>query len=189
MKDVAELIRAVGTLLWPIFAIGLFFTYKDEIRTLLRRVKKGKILGQEIELDDSLKQLEQAAKKAETVIPPIDLLQFGQSEKETERTAAELRSQLLIDEELDIGGDEIEKILQEAGRSPKAALLLLASKCEKELRELLLSTGWHGGKRIRSMGQGFDVLRQLEILQPNVVSSARLFGNAQSTNSRLRSYR
>ena len=181
MKDVAELLRAVGSLLWPILALWVFFAYKGEIRTILRRVKKGKILGTEIELEDSLKELERSAKETEAAIP-ADLRQLDESAIRAKALPAELRfdSQLSIDVRRNLVSNEVEDVLQEAGRSPKAALLLLASKCEKQLRDLLFSTGWHGGKEIRSMSQGFDILQQLEILQPNVANSVRLFSEMRN---------
>jgi len=68
MKNLAELLRAISTLLWPAFALWLFFTYKEEIRALLRRIKRGKLFGQEIELEDSLQRLQDTAKQAETEV-------------------------------------------------------------------------------------------------------------------------
>ena len=70
MKDVAELVRAISTLLWPAFALWLFLTYKEEIRAVLRRIKKGKLFGQEIELEDSLQRLQNEAKQAEIEVAP-----------------------------------------------------------------------------------------------------------------------
>ena len=125
MKEFAELLRAISTLLWPALALWFFLTYKDEIRALLRRVKKGKLFGQEIELEESLQRLQEVSKQAATeVAAPTEALR------------------LVSKGGLIIPDDPIPKILDEAGRSPKAALLLLASECEKEVRELLESTGF-----------------------------------------------
>jgi hypothetical protein len=164
MKNAIELLRAISTLLWPIFAFWLFFTYKEEIRSLLRRIKKGKLFGQEIELEDSLQRLQEAAKKAATEVAP----------------AEEFRLQENKHAFIEDASDPVDKILEEATRSPKAALLLLASECEKEVRRLLVSTGWHRGRQIRSIRQGFDILSQLEVLPPNVASSVRLFADIRN---------
>jgi hypothetical protein len=164
MKNAIDLLRAISTLLWPIFAFWLFFTYKDEIRSLLRRIKKGKLFGQEIELEDSLQRLQEAATKAATEVAP----------------AEEFRSQENKHALTEDASDPINKILEEAIRSPKAALLLLASECEKEVRRLLMSTGWHGGREIRSIGQGFNILGQLEVVSPSVGRSVRLFADVRN---------
>jgi hypothetical protein len=164
MKNTIDLLRAISTLLWPAFAFWIFFTYKEEIRSLLRRIKKGKLFGQEIELEDSLQRLQEAAKKAATEVLP------------TEEFRLEENKHALIE---DIS-DPVNKILEETARSPKAALLLLASECEKEVRRLLVSTGWHGGQQIRSIRQGFDILSQLEVLPTSVASSVRLFSDMRN---------
>jgi hypothetical protein len=50
VKDAAELISAVASLLWPLFAFTSLFVFKKQIGDLVGRIKRGKLLGQEIEL-------------------------------------------------------------------------------------------------------------------------------------------
>ncbi len=63
MKETAELLRAIASLLWPILAFIALLLFRSHIRELLGRLKKGKLLGQEIELHDSLLMLEAKAKE------------------------------------------------------------------------------------------------------------------------------
>jgi hypothetical protein len=51
MSGTADLIRAVAALLWPIVTGWALFSFKGELRDLLNHVRKGKLLGTEIELD------------------------------------------------------------------------------------------------------------------------------------------
>jgi hypothetical protein len=76
--------------------------------------------------------------------------------------------------------DPVDKILQESARSPKAALLLLAAEIEKELRRVLLGSGWHAGQEIHGIRQGFDILTRLEVLPKHVAGSVRLFSEMRN---------
>lgn len=51
MTGVAELIRAVAALMWPILAFCAVWLFRPDIRELLARVRKGKVLGSEFEFD------------------------------------------------------------------------------------------------------------------------------------------
>lgn len=53
MNDFAELVAAIASLLWPIFAFVVLLVYKKQLRNLLDRLRRGKFLGQELELGAS----------------------------------------------------------------------------------------------------------------------------------------
>jgi len=98
--------------------------FRREIRSLLHRlsrIRKGKFLGQEIELDEELKELQQGAVRAEE--------------------AASASPENLPTEEA-LPQDTAAEIFREAAKSPKAALLLLAAQLEKRVRVLFAATGW-----------------------------------------------
>lgn len=61
MSEWAEIVKAFASLLWPILAFTFLFIYKDQLKDLMKRIKKGKLLGQEIELEEQLHQLESSA--------------------------------------------------------------------------------------------------------------------------------
>src|SRR6266446_8286254 len=178
MKNTIDLLRAISTLLWPAFAFWLFFTYKEEIRTLLRRIRKGKLLGQEIELEDSLRQLQEEATKAASEVKEIPKsnsaeefeMPFGDASYDrfwsTTENKGEKGNRALG--AIDRHPDPTDKILEESARSPKAALLLLAAEIEKELKRVLFGSGWDGGHDIRGLREGFDILSRLEVLPKHV---------------------
>lgn len=166
MKEIAELLTAIGALLWPAFAFTVFLTYRREFGTLLQRIRRGKLLGQEIELEDSLNQLEKSAKAAVIEVAAV----------------TEDVGELSPRPSLDIAREDtsVQKILEEASKSPKAALLFLAAEVERELRRLLASTGWHQGERVFGLREGFDILQRIDLLPRHVASSVRLFSEMRN---------
>src|SRR5258708_29613321 len=114
-SEVAEVLKAFAAVLWPaviIFAIVRF--YKD-VRALIAglKLRRGKLFGQEFELTE------------------LDKL-----EKET-RTLAESSGAAAQSPQTDV----LQKILQEAASSPKAALMYLQAEIERQLRAVLATRG------------------------------------------------
>jgi hypothetical protein len=133
MADFAELLRGVAALLWPVVALAAIFTFKEQIRSLIHRVKRAKVLGQEVELTESLDRLESTAEDLEEVVESAPQegghggLQ-GQAGSGTDATQS--------------AWDETEReILREASRSPKVAVILLAAEIESEARKLVAVFG------------------------------------------------
>ena len=164
MKEYVDLISAIATLLWPIFAFTVLFTFKKQITNLLERIKKGKVFGQEIELSDSLLKLGESAATVAQEVAAIPLSANTSSP---------------IDEPDAI--DETREILREAVQSPKAALLLLASDLEREARQLLASVGHLEGRRHVPLTQAIEVLdKQFGGLPGHIPSSLRFFWEARN---------
>lgn len=159
MKDIAALLSSIASLLWPVFAFVMLAMYRKQLGDLIARLRKGKLLGQEIELDESLNRLQRSATAvAEEVaaLPPatIDVI------------APESAS----------SDDSIDNILREAARSPKAALLLLASELEREARQLLGSVGQLKGQKFVPLSQALHALqKQFGGLPGHIPSSLKLF--------------
>ncbi len=63
VTDWSELIRAIAELVkalqWPLVALILAAFFKDEIRKLIRRFRKGKFMGAEAEFDAVVEKLEE----------------------------------------------------------------------------------------------------------------------------------
>lgn len=57
MTEFTAILHAIASILWPIFAFTALFVFKSQIADLAKRLKKGKLLGQEIELEKSLEEL------------------------------------------------------------------------------------------------------------------------------------
>src|SRR5712692_9114914 len=69
MKDYAPLIQAIASLIWPLAVTGIILYYRKEIKGLLGRIKRGKFLGQEIELEGPLNRLQESADAAAAEMP------------------------------------------------------------------------------------------------------------------------
>lgn len=159
MKDVSALISSVASLLWPTFAFVFLFLYRKQIGDLLARLRKGKLLGQEIELGESLDRLE---KSASAVAAEVAAIPQSSEDKGNDS----------------VGNNEsaIDSILRQAAKSPKAALVLLASDLEHEAIQLLASIGLLEGKRFVPLSKAIEVLqRHYGKLPGHVLSSLSLF--------------
>jgi hypothetical protein len=96
--------------------------FRKELQALLARLRKAKFLGGELELDESLDQLERTAEALEAEATPTP--------QELEPPSAETP-------EFDIDP----KILEEPARVTKIALMLLSAELDRAVREILASLG------------------------------------------------
>jgi hypothetical protein len=144
-KDVADLISATASLLWPIIAITVITWFRPELRALLARIKKGKFLGQEIELDELQASTEAAVAKAEETAaessPPLNGTAEGTGSTEPQSGHAEEQ------DETDAAQKEIEEVFREAAKSPRIGLMLLSSKIERAARNMAEAIGSKSPRR------------------------------------------
>jgi hypothetical protein len=126
IEHLADLLRAIASLLWPLVAVAFILVFRTQITGLLQRITKAKILGQEAEFAQELDRLEQRATEAEEATPLVP-------EVDSEQEAS-----------LD---DEVGKILGEAVTSPKLALMGLSADLERRVRQLSASSGWARDER------------------------------------------
>lgn len=158
MDAVAELIRALAALAWPAVAAFFLWVYKPEVVGLLRRLRRGSVMGQTFELDQDLERLDKRARAAEKAIPPPDT-------SPTPRAGANYP-------------DAIESLLADASSSPKLALIALSARLERSIREILASSQdpneWEHG----SLAQN---LRRIE-LPPDVTAAV---GEFRSVRNRI----
>ena len=68
-KLIIELISAIAKLLWPIIALVIILIFRKDIAALLTRVRKGKLFGQEVELDPSMDEFRKRVGEAQSEIP------------------------------------------------------------------------------------------------------------------------
>jgi hypothetical protein len=135
-------------------ALLFFLLFKTEISDLLKRlshIKKGKVFGQEIELEAELSDLkisaEKAQKQAAEFIPPP--LQTKHITPPGESVAPQNNVVVTPVEN---------QVLAETAKSPRAALLLISSEIEQRLRRLLAVTGWHQSIPATSLEIAIDQL-------------------------------
>jgi hypothetical protein len=162
MIQIADLVRAVAALLWPLFAFYALYRFGPDIKSLAARLKKGKLFGQEIELGESLDRLDRTAAAGASEVAAVPQLGSGSTAD---------------------GPDEaeiVQRVLAAATQSPKAALLLLASEIEKQVRQLLASTGLHRGRKNIPLHQAFAELDKWGSLPRHVAASVKLFWDVRN---------
>jgi len=159
MSEISELLKALASLLWPIFAFVVLFLFRSQLAEAIGRFKKGKLLGQEVELSDSLASLQRSASKLSEEISAIPSSEIESSDNDEQNN----------DE------SNVKAIIQEAARSPKAALLLLAAEIEKEAKQTLASIGKLKGRKSINLRQAIDELDSHYGLPRHISSSLRLF--------------
>ena len=160
MSEIATLLQAVASLLWPLFAFTVLVVFKKQLQDLLARLKKAKMLGQEIELGASLESLQAATAKAVEEVA-ASFLHVPPSSK----TAAEATKE----------DDLASKILSEAAVSPKAALITLAAELERLTVEILATTGGLEGRRFVPFKQAISELNRRHGMAKHVQSSLEHF--------------
>lgn len=160
MNELSELLKAVASLLWPIFAFVVLFVFKKQFAEAIGRLKKGKLFGQEVELSDSLQELQHSASQlSEEVssIQPIENQDLENNERQGHENAI------------------VNTIIHEAARSPKAALILLAAEIEREARQVLASSGKLKGRKSVGLKQAVDELDRQYGLPRHFSSSLQIF--------------
>jgi hypothetical protein len=130
-KELADLISALASLAWPLVALAVVSWFRPELRVILSRIRKGKFLGTEFELDELQAKTVAAEEKAElTVISGEASAYLGEANAEASGTTG-----------ADVAQDAIEQVLREASRSPPLGLVLLWTKIEQAARDLAVDAG------------------------------------------------
>jgi hypothetical protein len=145
-----ELIIAISHLLWPIAFLTTVFIFKSEISEILKRIKKGKFFGQELELEREISEFKNVTEKASESIP-------------------------ILQEENDYEKDEIEYILSKSAEDPKIGILLLARQIEKEILEISASTGHVKEFLGKPIKLTFELLAQNNFVSKDILTSVRIF--------------
>src|SRR5688572_23557579 len=129
MKEFAELLQAIASLLWPILTFVVILVFGKEIKDIIKRLKRGKLFGQELELAEALDKLDKSAIAAATASVPAPVL-------EPDKLKPDAAKDNLLSARSDEDDEDVRMILDQAEHSPKLALISLAVEIEKELREI-----------------------------------------------------
>ena len=164
MKDYAPLIQAIASLIWPLLVAGIVLFYRKEIKGLLGRIKRGKFLGQEIELESSLNRLQESANAVAAEMPS--------------------RSTVLTDDAVSYTTESIpltsvntvDRVLEAAKDFPYVALMMLSDLIDKELREIIYSQGEVDRPLPYTTANVQRVLSEREVLPPHLLSAPRFSG-------------
>ena len=152
-----ELIVALSHLLWPVLVFVVIILFKSEISLLLMKIKKGKFLGQEIELNNSeINEFKTVTTEAAETIPVVESV-------------------------FDISTSNVnEDVLTKANNDPKVGIFLLAIEIEKEITSLIASTGLLSNYRIKSIKLGFELLEKQNFISKSVLHSVSIFWNLRN---------
>lgn len=145
-----SLLRGIASLLWPAVVFLGLLLFKDELKDVLRRLRKGRFLGQEIEVDKPLAHLEAQVEELEG--KPIPAVATADP---TEAAVGQAGGAPGTE------GDEIVQIFALAAISPRAALMQLAASLEREARKLLAATGHLGEVRGAGLSRAAEVLERV----------------------------
>ena len=131
-KELADLISAFAALMWPVAVLTIVGWFRPEFRAVLSRIRKGKFLGQEIELDE----LQAKTEEAEATEPGAVVISGAGSATGTASVSGVSASVDAIEGGFRTAQDEIEEVIREASRSPRMGLMLLSAKMERAARDL-----------------------------------------------------
>jgi len=155
MGNIAEIFKAIAILLWPIITFIVILIFKNDLKHLIGRIKKGKLFGNEIELEETIKEFEETVERAEAKLP------FQEKD--------EIRSDnIAID------------IIKESSTDPKIGLIRLAIEIERQLKELMYTTGWFQNLKRFSVQESFEYLTTNGVMPTNILSSLKIFWNIRS---------
>lgn len=153
MNEFSELLKSIaacfGSVAWPIAAVIITVLFRKHIAEALGRLRKGKLFGQELELDQKLEEAasDADAAVAEAIQQPITTGQTNPAGDRDTNQSVVGAGQVAVSNNHMFGADQFaNEVLQEASRSPKAALITLASGIETEVQRLVAAIG-HADKR------------------------------------------
>lgn len=157
--------KLVGATLWPTVLLVLALLFKREISSFTRRIKKGKLLGNEFELTEELDKFAKVAEKAqsEIYVPSRDTI------PNAIETAAQQASE-----------SDVEKIISVASENPEFGLILLARKIEVEMKRLLAMGGHLRGRRALSYRDMAEYLGKNAAVSENLRKSLEIFWDVRN---------
>lgn len=156
-KLINELIVAIAHFLWPIITLIIVLVFRRDIAALLRRVRKGKLFGQEMELDPAVTEFHKAVQEAQEEIPESSV-----GEEQFEKEAKEL--------------DRDERdVLETAKINPELGVIKLSSILEREIRVLAGSLGQLGQRSRSTATQLFRLLVEKGYLPAHTTKSLQIF--------------
>lgn len=156
--------KLAAAALWPIVLFVLVMLFKGEISSVIKRIKRGKVFGNEFELSEELDKLAKTAEKAqrEIYVPP--------SPSEPHAKPLQIES----------SEGDVEKIISIASDKSEFGLMLLAQTIEKEMKRLLAVTGHLGGRRSVSYRDMAEYLGRNSTVSDNLRKSLDLFGDVRN---------
>ena len=150
------LISAAAELLWPIVVLIIVLLFRRDLSAILSRLRRGKLFGQELEMDPSIDQFQRTVGKAAKSLQGVPVRAEEQAEQESQHP-------------------ELPRIVGIPSGSPNLSLLALSSVLENERKVLVASTGHLPQSTIPSAPHAVDILSQQRMLPAHAIESIRMF--------------
>lgn len=156
-KNIIELIIAISRLLWPIVTLIVILLFRSDIKALLTRIRKGKLFGQELELDPNVSEFQRTVKEAEQEVPAIST-DKEDYDKKTEKLDS-----------------DIDEVLKASEINPEIGILRLSTLLEKDIRIIAASLGDIDSDIKASAIRQFQVLLNRKRLPRHTSESLKIF--------------
>ena len=156
-KLINELIVAIAKLLWPLITIIIIILFRNDLSAILKRLRKGKLFGQEMELDPYVEEFKKTVEEAQEEIPDSEVgeEQYDKEIKETD--------------------EDIREVLEAAKISTELGVIKLSSILEREIRVLAGSLGQTTSKHRVSSVNLFRRLVEKGYLPQHTTKSLQIF--------------
>lgn len=161
-QNTIELIVALSKLLWSVLPFIFIWIFRSEIAKLLTRVKKGKVFGQEFELEPLVNNFQGVVKEAELEIP----------DKVIDVEKIEERDQIL--------DTDIKEVLKVSEINPEIGIMRLSSLFEKDIRIIANSLGDFSTDRKVSARKHLQLLVDKNRLPKHTSESLNIFWNLRN---------
>jgi hypothetical protein len=161
LLQIAGLITASAQLLWVVVAFVALMIFRPEVKDVIKRLRKGKLFGQELELGEQLQDLHKKASAAKDEVESVP--------SEPSKLGAADKTDGVID-----------RLLEEAVQSPVAALVILSRKIEQEMRRALATIGALNGRSSIPLSIAIKELNRFGHLK-NLAGSVELFQRVRNT--------
>jgi hypothetical protein len=165
----ADILNGFAAVLWPLLIAFAIFIFRDQIASLVRRLRKGKAFGAEAEFDKELAALNVEVNKAkEETGANVEADAHDQS---SGAIVAEPEARL----ERPSSDDIRTNVLAEAARSPRLGLMLLSAEIDRLAGRIAAATGQHERRTLREQ---LDLWRRQ--LPPHTSAAYRLFSHVRN---------
>lgn len=167
----ARLVGAIALFAWPIAAVLIVLIFKADLSRFLARFKRGKVFGQEVELESLIVKLQNETEAIATLpesTPKVRVRTYQMPMSDLQDTDSQ-QTECMTQIERDI-----EQVLVLAAESPAVAVLQLGRLLEEDVRRIAKLRG----SKLNSLAPITKFLNEAEVtrfLEPQFSSSLRAF--------------
>lgn len=162
MSKLSELLAASAKAAWPVVAVVLAILFRKDLSGLIRRFRKGKILGQEVELSEEVAALRTSVDQARKEVSEQPPSQHAAPAIHTEQQMGEA------------------DVLSAIKANPEFGMIRLSSLIEKELQQLSTSLGLTNSQTRIPVPSLTRLLVEKGYLPKNTYNSLQIFWNLRN---------